>query len=185
MDEWKETFKPGTPVRVAAKAAVFGGLETYGLYGCTCKIDDKAGVCVAVAITKTYSPCFWFNWSWLSVVDQSEVVYPESDTIAMCLGGRSNALPENQLTRKCLQAWMLTRLRVPEGNLLEQIVLRLNYTMMLVLYSDTTDRQWNGWVSEYDNRVKRPRMSQYTTGELSPSQFNSVIGITRPKMGGR
>ena len=157
----KEELKTGDPVIVLA-AAPLEQFSSAGFRGCIKLSDSRAGLCVSLAVSRIYTPCFWYKEAQLKKDEEFTAGLTATwDMIEKSLGYRGKmTLSDSIMNRGLLRSWMLHMVRVAPGHSLENIIKAMSFRDVYNIWCDWSGTMFEKWVKRYDNRPRRPRMTE-------------------------
>lgn len=173
----KSDLEVGKPVAIFGRI-LFEKLNAEGFRGCVKMIDEKAGWCVQLYISRIYMPCFWFRMEFLRPDPEFMALSAATPgQIETALGGmRGNGLFDTPICRGCLRSWMLGKARVAPGHFLEKRIEGMLFKDLYAIYLDTGDACFRQWLDENDTRPRRPRITE------SKKISEDILGVKRVKM---
>lgn len=153
----------GNPV-VVLGSAPHEQFSPAGFRGCIKLLDDRAGLCVQLAVSRIYTPCFWYREAQLKMDDEFTAgLWATWEQIEKSLGYRSKTiLNDSMMNRGLLRSWMLSMVRVSPGHTLENIIKNMSFRDVYNIWCDRSGMMYEKWVKLNDRRPKRPRMTEST-----------------------
>jgi len=179
LKELEEKFPVGSIVAVGGDGPRFEALLTAGLTGIVKLLDESSGVCVALHVSRIFTPCFWFEAEVIVRIPERSVWVPDAEGLERIIGGRNNPVPNasGMIALGCLRSWLIAKSRARAGSILETTIMGMPWDAIAELFANGIKS--TQWLIENDTRPRRPVMVEAETS----ASFGNPMNPKRPRMG--